>query len=92
MDEEEQELGFDEVLHDGLVYFDSCYKTAQAVTYNKKDESGILMVRSTTQLLHAFIGKYYGFQVDGLSLHSINVSCVDGSTSPFSTANSIILA
>ncbi len=61
-DEEEQELGFDEVLHDGLVYFDSCYKTAQAVTYNKKDESGILMVRSTTQLLHAFIGIYYGFQ------------------------------
>ena len=61
-DEEEQEVGFDEVLHDGLVYFDSCYKTAQAVTYNKKDESGILMVRSTTQLLYAFIGIYYGFQ------------------------------
>ena len=70
-EEEDQEHCGDEILRDGLVYFDSCYKTAQAVTYNKKEESGILMVRSSTQLLHAFVGMQTHSILSPLIFHQI---------------------
>ena len=46
----------DGLLKEALVYFDTMYKGAPPVTYNKKDEKGILMVRSSRALLHAFVG------------------------------------
>ena len=44
-------------LKDELLHYDSYVKMAQPVTYNKREEKGILMVRSSQQLLHALVGE-----------------------------------
>jgi len=43
-------------LKDELVYFESYWKATHPITYNKRDQKGILMVQSNKSLLHALVG------------------------------------